>query len=116
MVRRRWRRLYGDIRANNSIKNFFYMFGSYGLLDYDKEIDRIRGVNFRRDFSAVFVPNFIFIFLYTRAVTATENMTGITASPWGDLWATLGLTFVITIPLMIVTSMFDYVLSIIWGD
>lgn len=113
ILRRRWRRMYGDIRADNSVANFFYWIGSF--FDLDEE-HKIRGVNFKRDFSIVYALNFIFIFLYSRAVTATQSSTGVTASPWGDLWAALGLTLLITVPLMMVTSAFGFVLSIIWGD
>lgn len=113
LLRRRWRKKYGDERANNSVANFFSWLLS--LVDSSQEYV-LRGNNFKRDFSIVYTLNFIFIFLYSRAVTATETGTGITASPWGDLWASLGLTLLFTIPLMIVTSAFDYTLSIVWGD
>lgn len=112
-LRRRWRKLYGDLRADNSISNFFSWISS--LIEHDEE-SKIRGKNFKRDFSVVYAPNFVFIFLYSRAVTASQNAVGVTSSSWGDMWAALGLTFLITIPLMVITSMFDFTLSIIWGD
>lgn len=112
-LRRRWRRLYGDMRANNSVSNFFSWITS---LIEGGEANQLRGRNFKRDFSIVYAPNFIFIFLYSRAVSASESAIGVTSSAWGDMWAALGLTLLITIPLMIVTSMFDFTLSVIWGD
>ena len=112
-LRRRWRRLYGDVRADNSVANFWYLLAS---VDHPTEENKLRSSNFKRDFSIVYTLNFVFIFLYSRAITATASTTGVTGSPWGDLWAALGLTLVITIPLMMVTSAFTYVLSIIWGD
>lgn len=113
LLRRRWRRLYGDLRADNSISNFFYWLLSF---TEGSEENRVRGKNFKRDFSIVYAPNFIFVFLYSRAVTATQDVVGVTMSPWGDMWAALGLAFLITIPLMMITSMFDFTLSVIWGD
>lgn len=55
-LRRRWRRNYGDLKADNSIANLFYWL--LYLMDQNDEENRIRGRNFKRDFSIV---NFVFI-------------------------------------------------------
>lgn len=119
--RRRQRELFGGSRIDHSITNLLAVFAIIFNKDVwgDKlelEAGRIRLQKFNSDFSIVFIFNFLFVFFFSRAISATEFAVGITNTPWEDLWVTFGRTLLVTIPLMIFTSMFDFVLSIFLGD
>jgi hypothetical protein len=114
-LRRRWRKLYGDIRADHSIFNLFAKIDTttYGP---DKEQAHIKFRNFQRDFSSLYVVMFPVTFLYSRAITATQHATGVTSSPWGDISLSAFFAFPITVTMMVISSMFDFALSIFVGD
>lgn len=109
-LRRRWRGLYGSSRADHSVFNMFA-----GLVGYDRDRD-IKLRNFQRDFSFLYVVMFPITFLFGRAVSATEHATGMTPSPWGDVILSAFLAIPVTVGMMIITSMFDFALSIFSGD
>lgn len=117
VFRRRWRRLYGTSMADHSVFNVFYFFLFLEIVSGPKEkkIAEVKLRNFKRDFSIIYVFMFIFVFLFSRAVTATENATSPTGSPWGDLVSALGITLLVTLA-MVVTTMFDFTMSIFIGD
>jgi len=116
-IRRRWRRLYGTKRADHSVFNLFYWFRLNSVyFEKDKQVYETMGKNFKRDFSILYVFMFLFTFLFSRAVTATKNATGITPSPWWDLILSAIITIFVTLGMMIITSMFDYAMSIFLGD
>jgi len=114
IVRRRWRRLYGDERGDHSV---FNVFAKTFIFLGDKETKlEIKCRNFQRDFSFLYIVMFIVTFLFTRAVTATETSTGITSSPWTDLLTTALITIPFTFGMMVITSMFDFAMSMFAGD
>lgn len=115
-IRRRWRRLYGTSRADHSILNGLWWFEDLASYGMEKETAKIKGKNFKRDFSILYMFMFLFTFLFGRAITATENAIGITPSPWGDLFVTAIITIFVTFGMMVITSMFDYAMSIFIGD
>ena len=115
-IRRRWRRLYGDSRGDHSIFNFFSLFNLSDYSEKDRLIARIQFRNFQRDFSFLYVVMFAVALLINRAVNATEAGTNITPSPWGNLVATLFLNIPLTIGMMVITSMFDFAMSMFLGD
>lgn len=110
-VRRRWRRIYGTRGADHSVVNLFLFFEPFK----DDEAQR-RLRNFKRDFSYAYVVMFPITFLYARAVAASRDATGITASPWGDVVLTAFITLPVAIGTMIATSMFDFTMSLFKGD
>ena len=110
-LRRRWRKLHGDSRADHSIIRNLYAF-----LEDDKGENKVRKQNFKRDFSLLYVVMFPITFLFSRAVTASENATGMTGSPWGDLFLTAFNSIFVAIGMMMVTSIFDYAMSMFIGD
>ena len=113
-LRRRWHKLYGNIAADHSVLNLFAKFNI--VFPSDKKKANLQFRNFQRDFSFLYVVMFPIVFLYSRAVTASVNATGITSSPWGDVVFVFFITFPVTILMMIITSMFDFALSIFVGD
>ena len=76
----------------------------------------LRSRMFKRDFSFLYVVMFPVTFLFSRAVTASDNATGMTGSPWGDLLLTAFLAIFVAIGMMVVTSIFDYTMSMFVGD
>ena len=111
-IRRRWRKKYSDRFGNHSVLNFFNMFGI--LDDPSKHLPGWR--NFQRDFSFTYLIAFPVTFLYMRAVNASENATGVTPSPWGDVSSAFFVAIFVSIGLMILTSMFDFAFSMFKGD
>ena len=109
-IRRRWRIKFGN-DYGHSISNIVFFLG----LSSDPK-DSMKLQNFKRDYSVLFVLLFPFVFLFSRAITATENNTGITGSPWGDLAATVLTTSIVTPVMMLVTSMFDFTMSMFVGE
>jgi hypothetical protein len=85
------------------------------FVNNDKDI-AIRARNFKRDFSFGYISMLPITFLFNRAVSATENATSLTPSPWGDLTLTAFNNIFVALGMMIVTSMFDYTMSIFAGD
>lgn len=116
MIRRRWRKLYGDTRADHSVLNLFAKMSSPFLFKEEKEKVDIQFRNFQRDFSFLYLAMFIVTLLFSRAVTATESSTGITPSPWGDFIIVVLLTIPLTVMMMVITSMFDFARSMFLGD
>ena len=117
--RRRWRKLYGDSKADHSIiRNLSAFFDLEVILGgkEDDEKQKIRKQNFKRDFSLLYAVMFPITFLFNRAITASENATGITESPWGDLLYTAFISVFVAIGMMMVTSIFDYTMSMFIGD
>lgn len=112
--RRRWRKLYGDSKVDHSI---FLNLGAFfeAPLSYDKEKVQ-RSQIFKRDFSFLYVVMFPVTFLLSRAITASKNATGITGSPWGDLLLTAFISIFVAMGMMVVTSIFDYTMSMFVGD
>lgn len=110
-VRRRWRRTYGTRGADHSVLNLFYVFD---LTKGAAEDRKIR--NWKRDFSYAYVVMFPITFLYARAVAASTDATGITPSPWGDVVMSALITVPVALGTMIVTSMFDFTMSLFKGD
>jgi hypothetical protein len=96
-IRRRWRRKYGSGKTDHSILNVLSLMTP--LTQSEKE----KAHNFKRDFSFVYLVMFLFTFVFSRAVTATEHATGVTPSPWGDFFLTVILTFPISFVMMAIT-------------
>ncbi len=115
VVRRRWRKLYGDDRADHSILNFFAWMDST-TFNSQREKRQLKIRNFQRDFSFLYVVMFLVTFLFSRAITATENATGLTSSPWGDIALSALIAVPVTLGMMIITSMFDFAMSMFKGD
>ena len=115
-IRRRWRRLYGEKIADHSVLNFLYIFAQSDGLGRVDEASVTKARNFKRDFSLVYIITLPVTFLYTRAINATVNATNVTPSPWGDVLQAIFIAIPSTIGMMIITSMFDFALSMFSGD
>lgn len=117
-IRRRWKEKFGNEMGSNSVFNFFAVIslGTSSPIFSDYEKHKINWNNFKRDFSFLFVVLFPIVFLFSRALTATEDATGITGSPWGDLLVSFLNTIWVTLLMMVVTSMFDFAMSMFVGD
>ncbi|WP_420641404.1 hypothetical protein [Candidatus Leptofilum sp.] len=115
-VRRRWKEKFGNEKGDNSIFNFFAILELSNSHSSNYEKHKIKWKNFQRDFSFLFIILFPIVFLFSRALTATETTTSITGSPWGDLQIALFHTTWVSILMMVVTSMFDFAMSMFVGD
>ena len=117
-VRRRWRKKYSTGLGNNSILNIFaWSFISKSSFESENsKIARENWNNFKRDFSTIYVFMFLFVFLFSRVISATDNATGVTGSPWEDLVLALINTIWVTLVMMIITSMFEFTMSMFIGD
>jgi hypothetical protein len=112
-VRRRWRRKYGDRIGDHSVLNLVYLFTVEPFRDKESII---RSRNFKRDFSFIYVVMFPITFLFSRAISATNNATGLTSSPWGDVGLSAIINVFVALVMMIITSMFDFSMSMFLGD
>ena len=64
----------------------------------------------------MYIVIFPITFLYARAINATANATNVTPSPWGDVLQAVFIAIPATVGMMIITSMFDFALSMFSGD
>ncbi len=116
-IRRRWRKLFGIKTADHSVKNMLWISDLLLTLAGAKdEHSEVRARNFKRDFSIMYVIMFPITFLYARAISATVSATTITSSPWGDVVSAAFITIPTAIGMMVITSMFDFALSMFAGD
>lgn len=109
-IRRRWRTKYGG-EMNHSVLNLMWATGTN-----DEEESWKLVSNFQRDFSFMYVQSFLFTFLFSRAISASEFATSLTPSPWGDIMAAAGINIVVALAMMVVTSMFDFSMSMFVGE
>lgn len=115
-IRRRWQRLFGNPKGDHSILNALWWLETVGYNKEKQAINLTKQRNFQRDFSFVYVVMFIFTHLFSRAVSATNNAAGVTPSPWVDLVRAAFITLPVTFGMMVITSMFDFAMSVFVGD